>query len=193
MDNANLYYSDYPGYSDMLWFDCQDNKLYRWFMNFKQKRDDSFCSDYECLIIEQVPRKIGRFTKKIYVGRLECNMTGLTRDVVFDVTAPEPPVLTFAARRQYEPPPPKTAAELRKEAEYERMRRKGYELRHRPVNRYSVDIGPATGKIPDNAVIEYEEYWVKPEPLYYGFDKGGIDKQALWVTPAPKRNYRRNN
>lgn len=180
------YHVEYEGYYTMSWHDREENALKRWFDNFKIDRWAHFATDTECLIVEEVASETRR--KKRYVCKIEDEGRGIKREVIMDHTAPPAPILTFASKRRYEPPPPKTAAELRKEAEWSRMMSMGYEPIRRPRYRpatalWAMDMadGPSMS---GTFEVEYDIEWVRRRPQYY-------DGPRADYTPPPVR-HRRN-
>lgn len=156
------YYVQYDGYYTMSWHDKEENALKRWFENFKVERYATFAAETEWLVVKEQPSETRR--RKRYVCEIGDDGRGTKREVVMDHTAPAAPVLTFAAKRQYVPPPPKSARELRKEAEWNRMHSLGYEPirrpRVRPVSFLSFD---ASAPMMDEE-IEYDIEWVRRRP-----------------------------
>lgn len=163
------YQVNYEGYYSMSTHDREENALKRWFDNFKIDRQAWFATEFETLAVVEVPATAKHISKR-QVCQIEnpgyikhkVQHTAGTREVVMDHTAPPAPMLTFAAKRIWQPPPLKTPAELKREAEYERMYRLGYEpIRracYRPMtfNPYAnpYDIAPSFEQ-------EYEIEWVK--------------------------------
>jgi hypothetical protein len=178
------YYAQYDGYYTMSWHDKEENALKRWFDNFKIERYASFAAETEWLIVKEQPSETRR--KKRYICEIGDDGRGTKREVIMDHTAPPAPVLTFAARRQYIPPPPKSAAELRKEAEWNRMHMLGYE----PIRRPRMRMMPAFLSLDDaipmmEAEIEYDIEWVRRRPREY------YESPATAYRPPPMR-HRRN-
>lgn len=161
------YHVEYEGYYTMSWHDREENALKRWFDNFKVERFASFAAETEWLVVKELPSETRR--KKRIVCEIGDDGRGTKREVVMDHTAPPAPILTFAAKRRYEPPPPKTAAELRKEAEWNRMMSMGYEPIRRPRYRpATVFWGMDIASSPDMTVeVEYDIEWVRRRPHYY--------------------------
>lgn len=155
------YHVEYEGYYAMSWHDREENALKRWFENYKVERHASFACDTEWMIVKEMPS--GTRRKKRYVCEIGDDGRGSKREVIIDHSAPPAPMLTFAAKRRYEPPPPKTATDLRKEAEYHRMMMRGYE----PVRRAKYKPMAAVCfteemSIADMTVeVEYEIEWVR--------------------------------
>ncbi len=157
------YYVQYDGYYTMSWHDKEENALKRWFDNFKIERYASFAAETEWLVVKEQPSETRR--KKRFVCEIGDDGRGTKREVVMDHTAPPAPVLTFAAKRQYVAPPPKTAAQLRKEAEWNRMHMLGYEPIRRPrMPRMSalMNFDDAIPMMMEE--IEYDIEWVRRRP-----------------------------
>lgn len=141
------YHVEYDGYYTMKRHDDEQNALKRWFDNYKVERQADFASEYECLIVKEVDSDC-RCNRKRFVCLIEDERRKTSREVLMDHTAPPAPMLTFAAKRRWEPPPPKSPAELRREAEYERMTRAGYEPRYRRVPIYrTISFAPISANI----------------------------------------------
>jgi hypothetical protein len=177
--------------------DAETNALKRWFDNFKIDRHAYFASQYETLVVETVLATAKHISKRQICiienpGYIEHKQTfNARREVIMDHTAPPAPMLTFAAKVIWKPPPPKTPAEIRREQEWLEMSMRGYEprVRRRPV--YTIPTFNAM--MPLSPVFDYEEYvdWV-PRRSYFSNDM--MDAFALSVKkptpPAPK--HRRN-
>lgn len=104
-----------------------------------------------------------------------------------DHTAPPAPLITFAAKRRYEPPPPKTAEELRREAEWNRMTMLGYEpvWRPRPIPMSPVfDFNATMMEAIMDMTVEYEIEWVRRRPRHY--------EPPLTAYRPPPIRHRRN-
>lgn len=178
------YQVDYAGYYAMSWHDREENALKRWFDNYKIERYASFACDTEWLVVKEVES-----TSKHRGNRLICEIgddgRGTKREVIMDHTAPPAPILTFAAKRKYVPPPPKTADELRREAEWERMYAMGYEPRPR-LRRYAMPniLNNSYPVMVQDDEIEIE--WV-PRRFHNYFN---IPKTAYKAPEPPK--HRRN-
>jgi len=139
-----VYQVNYEGYYSMSAHDREENALKRWFDNFKIDRNAWFATEFETLVVVEVnatakhisKRQVCQIENPGYIKHKVEHLAGI-REVVMDHTAPPAPILTFAAKRIWQPPPPKSAEELRREAEYERMYRLGYEPKRicRPVYR----------------------------------------------------------
>lgn len=112
-----LYTQDYPGIYSMQAHDAQD-QLKRWFDNYKVDRYASFASQYEWLVVKTEGKRV--FCEIGDDGR------GTVRTVEIDLNAPPAPILTYAAKERYVPPPPKTAAEIRRDEEWSQLYRMGY-------------------------------------------------------------------
>ena len=168
MTATKPYHVEYEGYYAMSWHDKEENALKRWFDNYKIERYAGFASETEWLVVKELPSE--RRRKKRYVCEIGDDGRGTKREVIMDHTAPPAPVLTFAAKRQYVPPPPKTAAELRKEAEWNRMMAMGYEPIYRPKP-MRMRMAPIFSL--DDMVeammeqVEMEVEWVRRRPRYY--------------------------
>lgn len=180
------YYVQYDGYYSMSWHDKEENSLKRWFDNFKIDRYAYFANDTECLIVKEQVSETRR--KKCYVCEIEDEGRGTKREVIMDHTAPPAPMITFAAKRRYVPPPPKSAAELRKEAEWNRMHMLGYE----PVRRARMPkMSLGVSAFSDNGIammeeIEYDIEWVLRRPRHYDYI---APKEAY---KPPPMTHRRN-
>ena len=183
------YHIEYAGYYVMQRHDMETNKLVRWFNNYKLGRWDLFANDTEFLVVKEVPSNIKRGGIR-YVCEITDEGRGTKREVIMDHTAPTPPWVFFAAKHRYEPPPPKTAKQLREEAEYERMYRLGYEPRRR-VKRRSLQSFKVSAwnyspvSIQDK--IEYEIEWVLPD---YNDRHMVMYTETPWTLPEP--THRRN-
>lgn len=152
------YYAQYDGYYTMSWHDKEENALKRWFDNFKIERYASFATDTEWLTVKEWPSETRR--KKRYVCEIGDDGRGTKREVIMDHSAPPAPMLTFAAKRRYEPPPPKTAAELRREAEWNRMHMMGYEPIRRPRYKPISAVLNFDDAMPMDVEVEYDIEWV---------------------------------
>jgi hypothetical protein len=89
-----------------------------------------------------------------------------------DHLAPPAPMLTFAAKRLWQPPPPKSPAELKREAEWEMMYRRGLVPRvvRKPVMPpmlFSFKEGPITALDTMQTVTYIEEIVWEPRPAYH--------------------------
>lgn len=190
MDDANLYYTDYDGYHRMKWHDAEENALKRWFENFKVNKFDHFASDYECLVVSEVPSTSKRGGKRYHCDIID-EGRGTQREVVMDHTAPKPPTIFFAAKRKYVPPPPKTPSELRREEEYARMRNMGYVPRKRPVYRMPTKFDPNAPLVMPE--LEYEIEWVREDPPRWHLETMYMPMTRLTAyTPPPAPKHRRN-
>lgn len=177
-----IYHVEYEGYYAMSWHDREENALKRWFDNFKVERYASFACETEWLVVKEVPSATRR--KKRVVCEIGDDGRGTKREVIMDHSAPPAPMLTFAAKRQYVPPPPKTAAELRKEAEWHRMMSMGYEPIRRPRYRPAV-IAWDMADCPSGMVeVEYDIEWVPRRRQYYEVPRD--------YKPPPPPTHRRN-
>lgn len=168
MTEAKPYHVEYDGYYAMSWHDQEANALKRWFENYKIEKYASFASDTEWLVVKELPSE--RRCKKRLVCEIGDDGRGTKREVIIDHTAPPAPVLTFAAKRLYVPPPPPTPAELRKHAEWSRMMARGYEPIYRPKRRY--------------AAVSFDPRMAIPESL--NFDD---DCEVEWVPRRRLRHY----
>lgn len=180
------YQAEYAGYYTMRWHDDEQNALKRWFDNYKVERYASFASEYEWLIVKEVPSACKARSKRL-VCEIGDDGRGTKREVVMDHTTPPAPVLTFAAKRRWQPPPPKTAAELRREAEWDYMMMRGFEPRYRPrmpkmVMGWDLSDGPSVC----NVEVEYDVEWIKRRDY---FDRP-LSQMAYKPPPPPK--HRRN-
>lgn len=182
------YHVEYDGYYTMSWHDKEENALKRWFDNYKVGRYDSFACDTEWLVVKEVDTDTRR--KKRLVCEIGDDGRGTKRDVIMDHTAPAAPVLTFAAKRRYVPPPPKTEQEIRKENEWNRMMAMGYEPIRRPRYRMpnffaspSDIMNSITGL--DTIDVEYDVEWVPRRRHYYN------PPPMNYAPPAPPK-HRRN-
>ena len=176
------YHTEYEGYYPMSWHDREENALKRWFDNYKIDRHATFAAEYEWLIVKELPSRTKQ--KKHYVCEIGNDGRGCKREVIMDHSAPPAPMLTFAAKRRYVPPPPKTAAELRKDAEYQRMRMLGYEPIRRAKPR-KMSFIPFNNITMDATVeIEYEIEWVRRSPFRL--------ITALPMPPPSAPKHRRN-
>lgn len=177
------YHVEYEGYYAMSWHDREENALKRWFENFKIERHACFAADTEWLVVKELPSATRR--KKRIVCEIGDDGRGTKREVVMDHTAPPAPILTFAAKRQYVAPPPKSPAELRKEAEWHRMMSMGYEPVRRRVPRFKMaawDVNIVVA--PFDFEEEYEIEWVPRRHQYY------MPRENYVASPPPK--HRRN-
>lgn len=177
------YHVEYDGYYRMSWHDSEENALKRWFENFKVEQYASFAADTEWLVVKELPS--GTRRKKRYICEIGDDGRGTKRDVIMDHSAPPAPLLTFAAKRRYEPPPPKTAAELRQEAEWNRMHLLGYEpirrALYKPISvSFSLDMD-----MNEPIEIEYDVEWVRRRPRDYYMPPSAPYK-------APPVRHRRN-
>lgn len=167
-----VYSTNYEGYYIMSHHDREENALKRWFDNFKVDRNAWFATEFETLIVVDVPATAKHITKRQICqienpGYIKHNVKhyACTREVCMDHTAPPAPMLTFAAKRIWQPPPPKSAEDRRKEAEYERMYRNGFEPRYirravySPLTTFSFNETPDFSESSINYVEEVQ--WVK--------------------------------
>jgi hypothetical protein len=180
------YHTEYEGYYSMSWHDQETNALKRWFDNYKIDRGATFAAETEWLIVKELPSRTKR--KRCYVCEIGDDGRGRKREVIMDHSAPPAPMLTFAAKRRYEPPPSKTVAELHKESEYARMRRLGYEpVRRAKYKLPRVSFGPNFDITPNTSVaVEYEIEWVRSRPY------SRFDVPARPVPPPSPSKHRRN-
>jgi hypothetical protein len=163
----SVYHVEYDGYYAMSWHDREENALKRWFENYKVGRYESFACETEWLVVKEVESSTRR--KKRLVCEIGDDGRGTKREVIMDHTAPAAPILTFAAKRRYVPPPPKTAEEMRREAEWERMLSMGYEPIRRPRYRpVLMGIDWASGpSVSATIEMEYDVEWVPRRRSYY--------------------------
>lgn len=181
------YHSEYEGYYRMRFHDDEQNALKRWFENFKVDQYAVFASDYEWLVVHEVPAT-AKTRKKKYRCEIGDDGRNSKRFAEMDHTAPKPPMVFLANKRVYQPPPPKTAEELRREYEYERMYRMGYRPIRRPV--YTADVIPWNTNFDAVRPIEtkFDIDWVKQVEPSKAF-------QSAPVTPRPPSQlmkHRRN-
>lgn len=188
------YHQEYDGYYSMRWHDDEQNALKRWFDNFKLDKNATFATEYECLLVVEVPAS-SRNIKKRQVCRIEDEGRATSREVQMDHTAPPAPMLTFAAKRIWQPPPPKSVADLRREAEYERMYRLGYEPRRRMVPIRSLGLSvydnPYQGLQPTFRYREEIEWVPRRRAAYDMLDALSLLRMS---PPSPPRapTHRRN-
>lgn len=183
------YHIEYDGYYTMRRHDDEPNVLLRWFDNYKIERYASFATEYEWLVVKEVS-----CDSKTRKTRLVCEIgddgRGTKREVIMDHSTPPAPVLTFAAKRRWEPPPPKTAQQLKQEAEWEMMHRRGYEpirrARYRPMTLSAIDW--ASG--PDMTATVEMEYDIEWVPRRRMFEMPSMP--MLRSTPQPPKQHRRN-
>jgi hypothetical protein len=187
------YHSEFDGTYTMKDYDNETNALKRWFDNFKIDRYATFANDYECLIVEEVPAS-AKHIKKKQICRIE-HGDGTTREVKMDHTAPPAPIVFFAVKQRYVPPPPKSAVDLRKEEEYRRMREMGFSPRYRnvPIRKVSPSIlmfDSAMDPLKMETTVEFVEEieWVRDDrPRYYN-----VAPSSAPAAPPPAPRYRRN-
>lgn len=181
---TGIYHVEYDGYYTMKWHDDEKNALKRWFDNYKVERFASFASEYEWLVVKEVDCD-SKSRRKRLVCEIGDDGRGTKREVIMDHTTPPAPIITFAAKRRWEPPPPKSPEELRREMEWQMMMARGYEPIRRPRYRRPIFVGIDLAAGPDMAVeIEYDIEWV-PRRRYY-------DEPARSYTPPPPPKHRRN-
>jgi hypothetical protein len=184
------YQVDYDGYYAMSHHDREENALKRWFDNYKIERYASFAGDTEWLIVKEVPATC-RMRKLRFVCEIGDDGRGTKREVIMDHTAPPAPLLTFAAKRRYEPPPPKSPDELRRDAEWARMAMMGFRPVARRVPRPGTSLGPMSkgmnfATMPDfNDEYEITIEWVRDSPWRF-------DIPVARQTPPPTPRHRRN-
>lgn len=180
------YQADYAGYYTMKWHDDEQNALKRWFDNYKVDRYAFFASDCEWLVVKEVPCACKARSKRI-VCEIGDDGRGTKREVIMDHTTPPAPVLTFAAKRRWEPPPPKTAEQIRREMEWDMMMARGYEPVRRPKYRAMPRMWTfeAAAMAMDTIEVEYEIEWVKRRPAYW-------EQPQVAYTPPPPPKHRRN-
>lgn len=196
MTNASSYHVEYDGYYRMYWHDSEENALKRWFENFKVDKNASFANDYEMLVVYERPASARRIKLK-QICWIEDEGRGTSREVQMDHTAPPAPMLTFAAKRIWQPPPPKSPEELRREAEYERMYRLGYEPRMRRIPVRSMQMPNFFSANPydiaPDLTLSYREEieWVPRRRMTDLLDAMAYARTAVMPTPrAP--THRRN-
>lgn len=166
-----VYHPEYDGYYIMKWHDDETNALKRWFDNYKIDKNACFATEYECLIVKEIDSDCKRNRKRL-ICQIEDEGRKTSREVIMDHTTPPAPMLTFAAKRRWEPPPPKSPASLRKEAEFERMYRAGYEPRYYRVPIYRTafaSFAPMSAEVcATDSTFSYEEKieWVPRKRLY---------------------------
>lgn len=193
MKPVDPYHAEYDGFYTMKFHDAETNALKRWFENFKVDRMAYFANDFEWLVVHEKPstsKSRTRFRKYVCeIGRDD--MPNNHRFVAMDHTAPKPPNVFMAAKRKYEPPPPKTPSELKREAEWDYMMRRGYEPVRYPIypemmpRFLDYDEPPK----PIRLEVDYGIQWVKkPTPIYAFVDSPSDYKPP--TPPAPK--HRRN-
>lgn len=180
------YHPEYDGYYRMRCHDDEVNALKRWFDNYKVNKDHWFASDCEWLVVKEVPAFTKRY-KKRYICEIGDDGLGIKRVVVMDHTTPPAPLLTFAAKRKWEPPPEKSSAELRQVEEWYRMQRHGYIQERVPIwpKIRFYDDGPSAKTIRE---VEYTTRWVKRPQTYF---KDEIEAPRKILTP-PTLKHRRN-
>lgn len=187
------YHSEFDGTYTMKDYDNEANALKRWFDNFKIERYVNFASEYECLIVEEVPAS-AKHIKKRQICRIENAGEGTVREVKMDHTAPPAPIVFFAAKQRYVPPPPKTPKQLQEEEHARIMYARGFvpHITRVPIRRMSLpsllDFNPDDPILP-TMTMHFEEQieWVKKEPFDYNF------KYETSPPPAPAApRYRRN-
>lgn len=189
------YHSEFDGTYTMKDHDKEASALKRWFDNFKIDRYVLFATKYECLIVEEVPAS-AKHIKKKQICRIENAGANTTREVRMDHTAPPAPMVFFAAKQRYEPPPPKTPAELRKDEEWYRMRSRGYIPRYRsvPIRKVLPSIlmfDSAVDPLKIETTVEFVEEieWVRDDRPHYDYNYVPPSTPAA---PPPAPRYRRN-
>jgi len=180
------YHVEYDGYYTMYWHDTEQNALKRWFDNYKIERYVGFATDCEWLVVKEVTSDT-KHRKTRFICEIGDDGRGTKREVIMDHTAPPAPMLTFAAKKRYEPPPPKTAQQLHKEAEWNRMISLGYEPIRRPKYKPISTAVYMMGMEPIADVVEYEIEWVLRPPLWYN-QKPDFSKKPEPKPPTHKRN-----
>lgn len=181
-----VYSVNYEGYYTMSHHDREENALKRWFDNFKVDRNAWFATEFETLVVIEVNATAKHISKRQVcqienVGYAKHKRAGASREVCMDHTAPPAPVLTFAAKRIWEPPPPKSPQELKREAEYERMYRLGYEPRRVPRYR-PLTFNPYANPLQSAELpMDYDIEWVQQD-----FSRQRADAMRMAVmTMAP--------
>jgi hypothetical protein len=183
------YHVEYEGYYTMWWHDREENALKRWFDNYKIDRYASFAIDYEWLIVKEVPSDT-RHCKPRFICEIGDDGRDTKREVIMDHTAPIAPVLTFAAKRHYEPPPPKTEQQIRKEAEWNRMHELGYEPVRRLIYKPAVSflkLDNFAAAATHIAEVEYEIEWVQRH-TQRSFERPNFQLKVPPKAPTHKRN-----
>lgn len=179
-----VYHPEYDGYYAMKWHDDEKNALKRWFDNYKIERYASFACDTEWLVVKEVS-----CDSKSRKTRLVCEIgddgRGTKREVVMDHSTPPAPMLTFAAKRLYVPPPPKSPAEVRREMEWSSMMARGYESVRRPRYTMAALDWAAGADVTAMVKMEFDVEWVRRRPSYYDVPKAAY-------TPLPPPKHRRN-
>lgn len=188
-----VYHVEYDGYYTMSNHDKEENALKRWFDNYKVDKNAWFANEYECLIVETVDAN-ARHIRKRQICKIEDEGRKTSREVVMDHTAPPAPMLTFAAKRRWEPPPPKTPAELRRETAYAIMYAQGYEPRilRKPVYNTATPSWKNPFLVVDGALtMQYTEEieWVKRGHDYFPLE---FMRDTPKFTPPPPPKHRRN-
>lgn len=197
---SSPYYPAYDGYYTMSNFDGEQNALKRWFDNYKIDKNAWFATEYETLVVEEVHAS-ARHIKKCQVclieniGYMKHGKANAQRKIVMDHTAPPAPILTFAAKRIWQPPPPKTPAELRKEQEFAMMYARGMEPRIRRVPvRQTVSFRAwdfdAMPMLEDTIEYREEIEWVKRS--YDHIDAMAMMIRAIKSPTPPAPKHRRN-
>lgn len=185
-----VYHPEYAGYYTMSWHDKEENALKRWFENYKIDRYASFACDTECLIVQEREASARRI-KKRQVCLIEDEGRKTSRFVIMDHTAPSAPMLTFAAKRKWQPPPPKSVADLKREAEYRFMMERGYEPRIRRVPVYQQFSAMSSTNILPDLTMEYREEieWVRHDRY-----RDMLDAQLFVLSQStpPPPTHRRN-
>jgi hypothetical protein len=184
---SQVYYVEYDGYYAMSWHDKEENALKRWFDNYKVERYASFASECEWLVVKEVDCD-SKSRKKRLICEIGDDGRGTKREVIMDHTTPPAPMLTFAAKRRWEPPPPKSPAEQRREMEWQMMMARGYEPVRRARRRAPILMGWDLASGPDFSAtveIEYDIEWVRRPQRYF-------DEPVRAYTPPPPPRHRRN-
>lgn len=185
---ANIYYTDYEGYADIIWHDRDDNALKRWFDNYKLDPRAMFASHYEWLVVEDVTAT-AKNIKKRYVCSIGDDRTDRRREIAMDHTAPPPPMVFFAAKIKYEPPPPKSERELALEREYRRMQ-------ERSMRSSVYDFNPNFNSYFERLDAEINHRlssWVLPlVPKSMVLDFSSKPDTTAVFTPPPAPKHRRN-
>jgi hypothetical protein len=120
-DKTKVYHIEYDGYYNMINHDKRENALRRWFDNYNIDKNAYFASDYEWCIVKEVNSTAKRGGKR-YICEIGHDKTDVAeRSYTMDHTAPEPPLMFFAAKIKYIAPPPPSVEDIRREMEYRRM------------------------------------------------------------------------
>lgn len=187
-----IYHVEYDGYYTMRFHDDEPNALKRWFDNYKIEHDASFATKYEWLVVKEVASDNKKY-KTRFICEIGDDGRGTRREVIMDHTTPPAPMLTFAAKLRYEPPPAKTAQQIwqeikwnmREEIEWN-MLASGYV----PIRRAVIPPMPVPTEF-DHAVKDSLEYkhkieWVLKTQNY--FLEPDFNKERKPKAPTHRRN-----